>query len=104
MQELKQLGCRFALDDFGSGMSSFAYLKTLPVDYLKIDGHFIQDISHDPTACAVVESINHIGHVMGLQTIAEFVSDASIREKLQEIGVDYVQGFYISKPSALKRI
>ena len=102
IQEIKQLGCQFALDDFGTGMSSFAYLKTLPVDYLKIDGHFIKDIVDDPTTSAIVESINHIGHVMGMQTIAEYVSSESIREKLQKIGVDYIQGYSISKPYALK--
>ena len=101
MEELKQLGCQFALDDFGSGMASFAYLKTLPINYLKIDGRFIEEIIHDPSTFAIVESINHIGHVMGMQTIAEFVSSSAIREKLQTIGVDYVQGFDISKPCQL---
>lgn len=102
MQDIKRLGCQFALDDFGTGMSSFAYLKTLPVDYLKIDGHFIEDMVNDPATQAIVESINHIGHVMGMQTIAEYVSSVPIREKLQNIGVDYIQGYSISKPAALK--
>lgn len=101
IKELKQLGCKFALDDFGAGMSSFAYLKTLPVDYLKIDGRFIEDMVDDPATVAIVESINHIGHVMGLPTIAEFVSSDAIREKLLDIGVDYVQGFNISLPQEL---
>jgi len=101
IQELKLLGCQFAIDDFGSGMASFAYLKTLPVDYLKIDGRFVEAMADDPTMLAIVESINHIGHVMGMQTIAEFVSSQSIRSQLQKIGVDYVQGFDISKPCAL---
>lgn len=102
IQEIKQLGCQFALDDFGTGMSSFAYLKTLPVDYLKIDGHFVEDMVDDPTTNAIVESINHIGHVMGMQTIAEYVSSELIRKKLQNIGVDYIQGYSIAKPSVLK--
>ena len=101
IHELKQLGCQFALDDFGSGMSSFGYLKTLPVDYVKIDGKFIEDMASDPTAAAIVESINHIGHVIGLQTIAEWVDNAATRERLGEIGVDYVQGYGISIPAPL---
>ncbi|WP_158535189.1 PAS domain S-box protein [Acaryochloris thomasi] len=101
MKEIKELGCSFALDDFGAGMSSFAYLKTLPVDYLKIDGGFMDDLADDPATYAIVESINHIGHVMGLQTIAEFVSSVEIREKLQSISVNYVQGFDIELPKAL---
>lgn len=101
INELKQLGCKFALDDFGSGLSSFAYLKTLPVDYLKIDGHFIEDMANDPATQAIVESINHIGHVMGLQTIAESVGDLSTRKKLQTMGIDYVQGYGIALPCSL---
>ena len=101
IQDLKQLGCRFALDDFGSGLSSFAYLKSLPVDYLKIDGHFIQDMVKDPATQAIVESINHIGHVMGLKTIAESVGDLSTRKQLQTMGIDYVQGFGIALPCSL---
>ncbi|MGP1375295.1 MAG: EAL domain-containing protein [Almyronema sp.] len=98
MQELKSLGCWFALDDFGSGMSSFAYLKTLPVNFLKIDGRFIQDIDSDPTAYAIVESINHVGHVMGLQTVAEFVETEVAMQHLRQIGVDYLQGYGIAEP------
>nr|MDJ0708351.1 EAL domain-containing protein [Leptolyngbyaceae cyanobacterium MO_188.B28] len=101
IHELKQLGCRFALDDFGSGMSSFGYLKTLPVDFVKIDGKFIEDMASDPTASAIVESINHIGHVMGLQTIAEWVDNATTRTRLGEIGVDFVQGYGIGIPTPL---
>ncbi|NEQ29507.1 MAG: EAL domain-containing protein, partial [Leptolyngbya sp. SIO4C5] len=98
IQELKALGCRFALDDFGSGMSSFAYLKTLPVDFLKIDGRFILDLVNDPTAYAIVESINHVGHVMGLQTVAEFVETETAMQHLRQIGVDYLQGYGIARP------
>ncbi len=95
---LKQLGCRFALDDFGSGLSSFAYLKNLPVDYVKIDGMFVKDIVDDEISLAMVRSINEMGHVMGKQTIAEFVENDAILEKLREIGVDYAQGYGIDLP------
>jgi len=100
IEALKARGCRFALDDFGS-VSSFTYLKSLPVDFLKIDGVFIKDILTDPLDLAMVESINQIGHVMGKQTIAEFVEDAAILQRLWEIGVDYAQGYGIGKPRPL---
>jgi diguanylate cyclase (GGDEF)-like protein/PAS domain S-box-containing protein len=100
-RELKQLGCRFALDDFGSGMSSFAYLKSLPVDFLKIDGEFVKDIARDPVDFAMVEAINQVGHVMGLQTIAEFVETEAVFSRLRNIGVDYAQGYALGRPQAL---
>ncbi|HEY9050279.1 MAG TPA: EAL domain-containing protein [Gammaproteobacteria bacterium] len=96
--QLKSKGCAFALDDFGSGLSSFAYLKNLPVDYLKIDGAFVKDMIDDPIDFAMVKSINEVGHVMGKQIIAEFVEDERILEKLKEIGVDYAQGYAIARP------
>jgi diguanylate cyclase (GGDEF)-like protein/PAS domain S-box-containing protein len=98
INELKSLGCRFSLDDFCAGMSSFAYLKHLPVDFLKIDGSFVKDMLDDPINRAMVEVINHIGHVMGKKTIAEFVESPQIEQALLEIGVDYAQGYVIERP------
>ena len=102
--ELKHLGCQFALDDFGSGLSSFGYLKQLPVDYLKIDGIFIQELASNRIDQAMVASINNIGHIMGLKTIAEFVEDEGTLNILRQIGVDYVQGFYLSRPEPLESL
>lgn len=99
---LKALGSRFALDDFGSGLSSFAYLKTLPVDYLKIDGMFIRDINEDPIHLAMVQSINEVGHLMGMETVAEFVENDEIVKVLREVGVDYAQGYGICPPRPLE--
>ena len=101
---LKRLGCLFALDDFGSGLSSFAYLKNLSVDYLKIDGMFVQGIVDDPIDYAMVKSINEIGQVMGMKTIAEFVKNNVIKGMLSEIGVDYAQGYGIGKPRPLTEL
>ena len=101
---LKGMGCRFALDDFGSGLSSFAYLKNLKVDYLKIDGSFVRDMLNDPIDRSLVEAINQIGHVIGIQTIAEFVENNDILEALRKLGVDYAQGYAIAKPAPLEEI
>lgn len=98
INELKALGCHFSLDDFCAGMSSFAYLKHLPVDFLKIDGSFVKDMLDDPINRAMVEVINHIGHVMGKRTIAEFVETPQIEQALLDIGVDYAQGYLIERP------
>jgi diguanylate cyclase (GGDEF)-like protein/PAS domain S-box-containing protein len=99
--ELRKLGCRFSLDDFGSGMASFKYLQQLPVDYLKIDGSFVQDMLKNPSNHAMVEAIHHIGRVLGKHTVAEFVGDAATFEALKAMGVDYAQGFYIAPPAPL---
>ncbi len=103
MDELKQLGCLFALDDFGSGLSSFAYLKSLDVDYLKIDGAFVKDMAEDPIDRAMVESIHNIGSVLKLKTIAEFVENDEIIQALKQVGVDFAQGYGIARPRPLPR-
>ena len=101
IEEVKTLGCLFSLDDFGSGLSSFAYLKNLPVDFLKIDGSFVKDIADDPMDLAMVQAINAVGHVMGLKTIAEYVASEAILKRLRELGVDYGQGYHLGKPRPL---
>jgi diguanylate cyclase (GGDEF)-like protein len=95
MAGLKALGCRFSLDDFGSGLSSFAYLKALPVDFLKIDGIFIRDIATNAINRALVKAINEVGHVMGISTVAEYVEDEPTLEVVRELGLDYAQGYAV---------
>ena len=102
--ELKRLGCAFALDDFGSGMSSFNYLRNLGVDFLKIDGAFVVDAAKDPVNRAMVDAINRVGHTMGIQTIAEWVEDEATAALMREIGVDYVQGFGVARPRPLEEL
>ena len=101
IESLGAKGCRFALDDFGTGLSSFGYLKTLPVDFVKIDGVFVREILTDDIDLAMVRSINEIGHIMGKQTIAEHAESAAAVQKLREIGVDFVQGYAVGKPAPL---
>ena len=95
---LKEVGCLFVLDDFGQGLSSFGYLKNLPLDYLKIDGEFVREMVDDPIQAALVNSIREIGEVMGLRTIAESVEDEATLEALSDIGVDYAQGYFLARP------
>ncbi|VAW94154.1 diguanylate cyclase/phosphodiesterase (GGDEF & EAL domains) with PAS/PAC sensor(s) [hydrothermal vent metagenome] len=104
IKELTWYGCKFALDDFGSGYCSFSHLKNLPVDYIKIDGMFIQELLHDSMDLAIIKSITEISHALGKKTVAEFVENAEVLQKLKECGVDYVQGYYIAPPKALNLI
>ena len=101
LTRLRNLGCQTALDDFGVGYSSFAYLKDLPVDFVKIDGSFVKDIHHDNVQLAMVRSMNDIAHAMGKQTVAEFVDNRDAMRVLKEIEVDYIQGYYIGRPRLL---
>ena len=98
---LKEMGCLFVLDDFGQGLSSFGYLKSLPLDFLKIDGAFVREMTQDPIQAALVSSIREIGEVMGLRTIAESVEDKATLTALEHLGVDYVQGYYVHRPQPL---
>jgi diguanylate cyclase (GGDEF)-like protein/PAS domain S-box-containing protein len=104
MRELKAQGCRFSLDDFGSGVSSFTYLKTLPVDFLKIDGHFVAAVASDAIDRSMVEAIAKIGHAMQVATIAEKVESAEVLQVLKQIGVDYIQGFHLAEPCAIEEV
>jgi EAL domain-containing protein (putative c-di-GMP-specific phosphodiesterase class I) len=102
MNRMKIIGCQFSLDDFGTGLSSYSYLRNLPVDFVKIDGVFVKDIDNNPGDYAVVRSINEIGHYMGKKTIAEYVTDDRVLARLKEIGVDFAQGYQIEKPLPLE--
>jgi diguanylate cyclase (GGDEF)-like protein len=102
MRELKNRGCHFALDDFGSGLSSFMYLKTLPVDYLKIDGQFVENVTRDPVDRSMVAAISQVGHAMGIQTIAERVESPEVLAELGRLGIGFAQGFYIAKPRSTR--
>ena len=102
MQALKKLGCKFSLDDFGSGLSSFTYLKNLPVDYLKIDGQFIRNVAEDSVDESMVKAINEVGRAMGIETIAERVETKEVLDKLSELGIEYAQGYYIARPTSVQ--
>ena len=102
MQELKKLGCMFSLDDFGSGLSSFTYLKNLPVDYIKIDGQFIRNVVNDNVDESMVKAISEVGHAMGIETIAERVESKQVLEKLGSLGIEFAQGYYIARPASVQ--
>jgi len=102
IKRFRDLGCRFALDDFGTGFSSYAYLKDLNVDYLKIDGVFVNNICNDNVSAAMVKSIHEVAKAIGIETIAEFVEDQSTLDKLTHIGIDHFQGYYVHKPVSLE--
>jgi len=102
MQALKKLGCKFSLDDFGSGLSSFTYLKNLPVDYLKIDGQFIRNVAEDSVDESMVRAINQVGQAMGIETIAERVETKEVLDKLSELGIEFAQGYYIARPTSVQ--
>jgi EAL domain-containing protein (putative c-di-GMP-specific phosphodiesterase class I) len=97
----KGLGCRFVLDDFGKGVSSYTYLKNLPVDFLKIEGEFVRRMLDDPIEAAIVASINQVGQVVGLQTIAECVETREVFDAVRSSGIDYAQGFWLARPAKL---
>ena len=102
MKDLKSDGCRFALDDFGSGLSSFAYLKNLPVDYLKIDGHFVANVHKDRVDRRMLEAISQVAEALDIRTIAERVETRAILNELADIGVDFAQGFFIARPESVR--
>jgi diguanylate cyclase (GGDEF)-like protein len=104
MRELKARGCKFSLDDFGTGLSSFMYLKTLPVDFLKIDGQFISQVAQDPVDRSMVEAISKVGRALGIATIAECVENQPVLDELQRIGVDFAQGFFIADPRPITEL
>jgi EAL domain-containing protein (putative c-di-GMP-specific phosphodiesterase class I) len=104
MNRMKIIGCRFSLDDFGTGLSSYSYLRNLPVDFVKIDGVFVKELANNAGDYAVVRSINEIGHYLGKKTIAEYVENNAILNQLKEIGVDYAQGWGIERPCRLEEL
>jgi len=103
ISKFRNLGCRFALDDFGTGFSSYAYLKDLCVDYIKIDGVFVKNLADNAIDNAMVKSICDVAKAMGIETIAEFVEDEIILQRLKEIGIDFSQGYHIHKPMKLEK-
>ena len=103
VERLREAGCLFALDDFGSGMASFAYLKSLPVDFVKIEGSFVRDMATDASSGVIVRSIVEAAEAFGMQTIAEWVEDEETYELLKALGVDYVQGYLLGHPEPIRR-
>ena len=104
IHRLREAGCRFALDDFGSGLSSFTYLRNLPVDYLKIDGSFVRAIAQDGVNLAMVEAIRRVAEVMGIRTIAESVESAGVIERIRSIGIDFAQGYHLHVPEGYTKM
>jgi EAL domain-containing protein (putative c-di-GMP-specific phosphodiesterase class I) len=104
IREIRRYGCKFSLDDFGSGFTSYSHLKNLRTDSLKIDGSFVKEMLQNPNDYAMVKSMNDIGHSLGLRTVAEYVESPEILEALREIGVDYAQGYAVHKPCAIDEI
>jgi Amt family ammonium transporter len=102
METLRKLGCKFSLDDFGSGLSSFTYLKNLPVDYLKIDGQFIRNVAEDFVDESMVRAITDVGRAMGIETIAERVETKQVLDKLRNLGIEFAQGFYLARPTSVQ--
>ncbi len=101
---MRERGCRFSLDDFGSGLSSFIFLKNLPVDFLKIDGQFMHNVAHDRIDRGLVEAIAQIGQTMGIHTIAERVDSADVLTRLADVGIEYAQGHYIAEPQPVETL
>jgi EAL domain-containing protein (putative c-di-GMP-specific phosphodiesterase class I) len=104
IEDMKTLGCRFALDDFGSGLSSFAYLHNMGVDYLKIDGAFVRDMVRNRVDAAMVEAIAKVARIMGIRTMAEYVEDQATADALKDLGVDYGQGHYFAEAQPFSRL
>lgn len=104
INSIKQLGAKFSLDDFGTGLSSFSYLKQFPVDYLKIDGEFVRDIIEDETSYVFVRSMTEVGHSLNMKVIAEFVESDTMFDKLREANVDYIQGYTVGRPVDIKTL
>ncbi len=98
IERLRASGCRIALDDFGAGMSSFGYLKNLPVDSIKIDGSFVRDLGREPVSRIIIDAVTRIGHERKLKVVAEWVDDENVLSVLRELGVDYAQGFLLHRP------
>jgi EAL domain-containing protein (putative c-di-GMP-specific phosphodiesterase class I) len=104
INSIKELGVKFSLDDFGTGLSSFSYLKQFPVDYLKIDGEFVRDILQDDTSYVFIRSMTEVGHCLDMKVIAEFVESDTMFDKLREANVDYIQGYTVGKPVSIQSL